>query len=826
MRWDTSGDGSSVASSESFSGSELSSRPEPASQEGAGRDFADPVRGATATEFAAMLDGMSSGVVAVDRQWRLSFVNAWMERVLGRSREKLLGRDLWAEFPSLATSSFGAAYRRAMREGIEVIHEDFVPQSNAWFEGRACPSSTGLLIFIRDVTERRRVARELKEREDRLRFVLEAGGLGYWRHERATGRVELSEGARANFGLAPDANLSSFEALSALVHPDDRPAMTEAVERALTTSSDYSAEYRVLLPGGGVRQLVARGRKVYAPDGTLQGLAGISLDVTERTAVEQALRESEARFRNMADNAPVMLWMTDVSGACIWLNRQWHDFTGQTEAEGRGLGWLDAVHPDDRGRAGDAFLSSHGSQAPFRVEYRIRSRDGEYRWAIDSASPRLGASGEFLGYIGSVIDIHDLKRGEERLAFVSEASRILSESLDYEATLARATQLAVPTLGDWCMLDMLQEGGGIKRVKVSCSSISGLETLVTDTVRFPPLLEGHPWHSPSQALREGRAILVEDAGDAYKEKAAFGPEHLAHMKAIGFQSVMAVPLVARGRTLGVITFLAIGPGRRFTQADLETAEDLARRAALAVDNGRLYREAQRAVRVREEFLQVASHELKTPLTPLSLKLQMLARMVGAFPQERFPRLASDVEMMRQQVQRLSSLMDELLDISRITSGRFSLTLEFMDLAVLVRDTAARFEPEVLRQGGRLDVETPDAVEGIWDRQRLEQVLTNLLSNALKYGGGKPVHVRLSRDGERARLVVRDEGIGIAPESLPRIFEKFERAVSDKHYGGLGLGLYITRQIVQALGGTIHAQSEPARGSTFVVELPLIPPTAS
>jgi PAS domain S-box-containing protein len=780
------------------------------------------MRGATAAEFAAMLDGMGNGVVAVDRQWRLSFINAWMERVLGRSREHLLGRDLWTEFPTLGDSSFGEAYRRAMREGIELVHEDFVPLSNAWFEGRACPSPTGLIIFIRDVTERRRAAQQLRDREDRLRFVLSAGGLGYWRQELATGRMEVSEGCKRNFGLAPDADLSSLDALLGIIHPEDLPSVRAAVERALSTSSDYAAEYRVLPPGGGTRWVAARGRRQLAADGTVTAFAGITLDITEHTEVEQALRESEARFRNMADNAPVMLWVTDERGYCLWLNRQWQDFTGQTEEEGRGLGWLETVHPDDRKLAEDAFLSSNASRGPFRVEYRIRSRHGDYRWAIDSATPRLGASGEFLGYIGSVIDIHERKRGEERLAFMSEASRLLSESLDYEATLTRATQLSVPTLGDWCMMDLLEEGGAIKRVKVACVD-PALEPLVRDTVRFPPVLKPHSRHAPSRAMVEGRAVLVEDADDAYKVEVAFGPEHLAHMRAIGFKSIMSVPLVARGRTLGVITFLAIAPGRRFTRADLETAEDLARRAALAVDNGRLYREAQEAVRVREEFLQVASHELKTPLTPLSLKLQMLARMVDAFLPERRPRLMADIDMMLQQVKRLSSLMDELLDVSRISSGRFLLTMELVDLSALVRDTVARFEPEVLRMGGRLDVDIPETLDGVWDRQRLEQVMTNLLSNALKYGGGRPVRVRVWRDGDRAGVMVRDEGIGIAPEALSRIFEKFERAVSERHYGGLGLGLYITRQIVEALGGTIRAESAPGQGSTFTVELPLAPP---
>jgi PAS domain S-box-containing protein len=799
----------------------------PRTQLASGAERTPPAfQGATASELAAMLDGVGVGVVGVDREWRVSFLNAWMERVLGRSRGEVLGTDLWTAFPRLASTSFADVYRRAMRDGVELVHEDFVASSSSRFEARASPSSTGLLIFLRDVTERWHAAQALRDREDRLGLILAAGGLGYWRLELATGQLESSAGCKANFGLTPEQDLSSYEVLRALIHPEDRAAMAAAVERALDPAGDghYAAEYRVLPPGGGTRWVAARGRRVLTEDGSTWGLAGITQDVTARRQAEDFLRESEARFRKTADSAPVMLWMTDSTGACIWLNRQWHDFTGQTEEEGRGLGWLSVVHPEDRAMASNAFISSNAGQEPFRVEYRMRSKEGEYRWAIDSASPRFGPSGEFLGYIGSVTDIHERKRGEERLAFVSEASRLLSESLDYEATLARAARLAVPALCDWCMVDVVQDGGGVKRVEVACAD-PALEPLARNAMRFPPALHANPLHPPTQALRELHSVLVEDTDEAWKVRTALGPEHLAQMRALAFRSLMSVPLVARGRTLGVLTFLAIAPGRRFSRADLETAEDLARRAALAVDNGRLYRDAQQAVRVREEFLQVASHELKTPLTPLLLKLQMLTRAAESHPREQWPRMTEDLAMMRQQVRRLSQLMDELLDVSRISSGRFTLHMERVDLAALVRETAARFKPEVLRLGGRLEVEAPERVEGLWDRQRLEQVVTNLLSNALKYGDGKPVRVRVATAGTRARLVVSDQGIGIARDALLRIFGKFERAVSERHYGGLGLGLYITRQIVEALGGTIQVASEQGQGSTFTVELPLAPPAA-
>ncbi|WP_224242007.1 PAS domain-containing protein [Hyalangium gracile] len=233
-------------------------------------------------------------------------------------------------------------------------------------------------------------------------------------------------------------------------------------------------------------------------------------------------------------------------------------------------------------------------------------------------------------------------------------------------------------------------------------------------------------------------------------------------------------------------------------------------------------ELQKAVQLRDEFLTVASHELRTPLTPLQLKLQSLVRDCSADlpPEQLRERLRKTVGSATQQVHKLVELIGDLLDVSRLTEGRLSLDIEPVDLSALVRDVVERFEPQALRAGSPLVVQADEPIIGFWDRLRLEQVVDNLLSNALKYGPGRPVTLRVEQHGEEARLTVSDEGIGIPSESLPRIFEKFERAVSPRHYGGLGLGLYITRQIVQALGGGIRVESQPERGATFTVELPM------
>ncbi|WP_309896018.1 MEDS domain-containing protein [Archangium sp.] len=244
-----------------------------------------------------------------------------------------------------------------------------------------------------------------------------------------------------------------------------------------------------------------------------------------------------------------------------------------------------------------------------------------------------------------------------------------------------------------------------------------------------------------------------------------------------------------------------------------------RLAKQAEENERLYEEAREAVRTRDDFLSVASHELKTPLTPLHLRLQTLKReaetAAGQVPRERVSQLVEGAE---HQLRKLTGLVDDLLDVSRLAAGKLLLRWEDVDLAEVAREVVAGFAQQSEKVGSRVEVEAEVPVMGRWDRLRLEQVVTNLLSNALKYGAGRPVHVKVEGQRERAVLEVRDEGIGIEPEHQARIFGKFERAVSGRHYGGLGLGLFIARQMVEAMEGQIQVESEPGRGSTFRVEL--------
>jgi signal transduction histidine kinase len=286
--------------------------------------------------------------------------------------------------------------------------------------------------------------------------------------------------------------------------------------------------------------------------------------------------------------------------------------------------------------------------------------------------------------------------------------------------------------------------------------------------------------------------------------------------AVGARASLAVPLLARGEPLGAIVLLSSRRPAAFGEDDVRLGQDLARLVAGAVDGARLYRRAQDAVAARDEFLSIASHELKTPLTSLTLHSDSLraAARRGALDQ-----VATKADLIRRSVDRLARLVSSLLDISRIGAGRIDLELEDTNLAEVAREVVDRFEDEAHRAGCEIVLEAEPA-RGRWDRTRVDQVLTNLLSNAIKYGPGKPVVVRVEPCPDRAILSVQDRGIGISEADQIRIFQRFERAVSKRNYGGFGLGLWIVRQIVEALGGTVRVESVPGEGSTFTVELPL------
>lgn len=406
------------------------------------------------------------------------------------------------------------------------------------------------------------------------------------------------------------------------------------------------------------------------------------------------------------------------------------------------------------------------------------------------------------------------RRARERALFLAKASALLGSSLDYEETLRNVASLAVPDMGDWCAVELAGDGGASTPVAVAHVEPEKVELAHDLRRRYPPD-PAAPTGVPN-VLRTGVSELYEEIPDELLVKGAIDEEHLRISRALGLRSAMVVAIKDRGAVLGAITFILARDDRRYTRDDLMMAEQLAERMGAAIANALLYRSARDAIRARDDFMLVAGHELRTPIAALSLHLEALMQTKDGTP---IAKVRERGEKLKSQTTRLARLVEELLDVSRLSAGRLSLELDDLDLAQVVHDVADRMRDELERAKTPLSL-TLAPVVGRWDRSRLDQVATNLLSNALKYGKGAPIDVVVAREEGRAVLRVTDHGIGIAPEDQPRIFQRFERAVSSRHFSGLGLGLWITQQLVEAHRGSIHVDSRLGAGSTFTVTLPL------
>jgi signal transduction histidine kinase/NO-binding membrane sensor protein with MHYT domain len=407
----------------------------------------------------------------------------------------------------------------------------------------------------------------------------------------------------------------------------------------------------------------------------------------------------------------------------------------------------------------------------------------------------------------------DLEESEGRFRFLAEASSVLASSLDYQSTLLKSVaRLAVQHLADYCLFDVLdEETDALRRVAIAHNDPAEEEALRRVEV-YPP----GPGSPLADVLRAGEARLVEDVTEKILRAIARNEEHLAILRELAPRSFMAVPLNARGTTLGVLTF--VSTQRVFTPDDLSLAEELARRAALAVDNARLYKEALIANQAKSDFLAVVSHELRTPLNAILGYTDLLDAGV---PDPLTTAQEKQVGRIGASARHLLELVTEILTFARLEAGKEEATYESVDLAELVRNVVSLIAPLAQEKGLGWSVRAPDRLVVETDAGMVRQMLLNLLANAVKFADRGEVEVDLGVDGGRLLLGVRDTGVGIPAKYQERIFTPFwqvDQGTTRKR-GGTGLGLTVTRRLAQLLGGDVAVQSKPGHGSHFTIWLP-------
>ena len=601
------------------------------------------------------------------------------------------------------------------------------------------------------------------------------------------------------------------------------------LERAFAGAGDV--EFDIEVP---VRGRTLRGRAQVTADGVaiaVRDVTALAEAEAERERTRATLARERARLEAILEQLPVGVVLADYpSGELTFQNAEATRLLGhplRPAAAHNGYARYGAAHDDGTPYRPEEYplgqVVRHGASIR-GAEMHYRRGDGTSTYlSVDAAL--VVADDTPIAAVTSFQDLSSRKCAEDSARFLAEASADLAESLDYEDTLARVTRLAVPYLADWCFADLLVADGRTERLAVAHAD-PALAELAREARRFPAETATDRAHAPSQALRSGTPILIPDYTDAILRAAARDEDHLRVSKAMQLRSVMVVPLIARGRSLGVLTFTtAATSGRCFGQEELAVAEELARRCALALDNARLYRQAQEALALRDQFVAIASHELRTPVTGARGFLDLLGRQLARDTPDA-ARVARYLTQIRGTLGRMEGLVTDLLDVSRIQQGRLDLEPEPCDLTALGAAVMRRLESGVEWTAAHtVAFDAPEPVVGVWDRARLDQVLTNLIGNAIKYspqGGTVRLVIAWDRATEppTATIAVSDQGLGIPAAERETIFEPFARgSAKGTRIGGTGLGLYIVRQIVEGHGGTITVESTPGQGSTFTVRIP-------
>lgn len=395
----------------------------------------------------------------------------------------------------------------------------------------------------------------------------------------------------------------------------------------------------------------------------------------------------------------------------------------------------------------------------------------------------------------------DLKAVTDEQRFLSNLAEVLASALDERAMLSLVARLLVPRLGDICLADIVEDDGSVQRV----------DSTLDD------------WQlAPTPALRAGEAMLIPDVTPGALAAIAPDPAGHAAIRAAGIRSLVLLPLVGRGRLLGVLTLGMMRPDRRFSKADLPFLEDIAQRTSLGADNARLYQQARQASRARDDTLAVVSHDLRNGLNTVLTAVGLLLRSLP--PDSGGRRDRRHVEAIRRSAERMNRLIGDLLDVASIEAGRLFVESQKEPVQPIIQEALAAGKNQATEKVLRMEEQLPaGSVDVVCDRDRVLQVLGHLISNAIKFTPeGGSVTVGAEPIGDEAVFAVRDSGVGVPAKQLPHVFDRFWQATPKARLGS-GLGLTIAKGVVEALGGRIWVESHPGQGTAFFFTLPLAVP---
>lgn len=729
-----------------------------------------------------VLANMGEAFTLFDHEFTILEVNEAATQIVGLRRQELVGRSHWEAFPGTFDAELGRMYRTTLGEQqpghLEHLHE-FPDGRKVWFDVSAFPVDGGLAVFFRDVTLQRARDQEAALAAERVQLALDAGAIvGTWVWTVPDNRFIADTRFAASFDLDPALCQSGLplEVVAASIHEEDWPRVQLALTDALARGGPYRCEYRVRHRDGGYRWIEANGRVEQDAVGNAIRFPGVLLDIEVRRRTEAERDRVSALLRNFIEAVPGVVYAKDLEGRFIMANRgtaellglDAADFIGKTDREVL----ADPVQAESLMAVDRRIMQSGVAE---QVEEPVQRADGTSALWWSTKAPMLDTEGRVIGLIGSSVDITDRKRAEDALRHSEQRAAVAME---------------VAQLGTW----EWDVGSGRFTADERCLRMCGLppdaDSLTLE--QFRARVHPDDWLRVEHSLQ--RSVDPDGDGVYAEEFRWIHPDG------------RTVWTASRG------TLQRTGGGDDAPLLMLGSVLDVTERRQL-VDA------LKQADQRKDEFLAMLAHELRNPLAPINTAAQML-RLAG----DPMPSVARASEIIGRQVGHLTRLVDDLLDVSRVTRGLVELDLGPVDVRAVISAATEQVRPLIQSRGHELNTSMgagPFTVEG--DYHRLVQIVSNLLNNAAKYTpqGGR-IEVRLGLDEAQVVIEVRDNGVGIEADLLPGVFELFTQAerTPDRAQGGLGIGLALVRKMVQLHHGEIHAASPGInRGSTFTVRLP-------
>jgi PAS domain S-box-containing protein len=801
-----------------------------------------------------LVDSSLIGIITADVNGTITEANDAFLKMVGYTREDLLtGKVRWDAMTPL---EYRAVDRRAIAQmlttGVNTPYEkEYIRK-----DGSRIPILLGSTLFeglqeqgvgfVLDLSDRKQTEQALQQALQRLTFHVDNSPLAVVEWDRNYRVSRWSQQAEAIFGWKAEEVLGKQPSDWEFVYPEDLDEVKAVIGRLVDGSEQRNmVRNRNYTKDGLIVYCEWYSSALLDESGNFESVLCLVLDVTARKRVEEALRQSEQRYRSLVVATSQIVWTTDPEGQVVDMP-EWRAYTGQSQEEVKDWGWLAAVHPEDRDRTAQVWSEAVRIKSLYQTEYRMRGVEGNYRYFSVRGVPVL-ADGNIREWVGTCTDITQRKSAEEqirlhttRLQALAEASRSFSEAvLDFQAVLDTVSRLLAELIGDTCVIRLLsKDGQWFELVTVDRFNPEAMPTDETSSSALMRELLAAPQPSDrgltSRVMQTGQPLLIPVVSQE-ELRASVHQNYLPYLDRFSVHSILIAPLRVRGRAIGTVEIFRDRAGCPYNVDDLVFLQDLADRAALAIENARLYHQAVEANRLKDDFLAVVSHELRTPINAV-LGWATLLRTRKFNPEK----IAQALEVIERNAKLQTQLIEDLLDISCLMRGQLRLNCRPLDLIPVLEAAIKTVLPTAEAKKIQLISVLEPAVGLVWaDPDRFQQVIWNLLSNAIKFTptDGR-VELRLltvssskshtTANGQRttqkyAQIEVSDTGIGISPDFLPYVFDRFRQAenATTRSQGGLGLGLAIVRQLVELHGGTVRVDSLGiGQGATFTVQLPL------